>query len=698
MGKQSKQKSSSQPQTTNPHRTEWVRRHITAKLVEDAHPGSGVGSDGINALVSRDRKGRPVIWASHLEGLLREAARSLHNEEEVKRLFGEQGQARQRMVLTSLYAEQAKPSRVWRSTARASFDNRAPQDDTLRAIEFVPAGTVFTGQVELPAKDLLTLERLLKEVDAIGHGRASGAGRVEWGELTDAETTAAILTAKSRVLLLLRNLDPLCIATTATPGNIIPTLSFVPGRTLLGALAGWLIAEGRKDAAKLLVDGQVAVSDALPIQSGDFELARSPSKLEVLPAPLALQSAKPSGATGAVPWWAQQTAPVHRVNAAQLRDKARQEDAAKKDAQPKLKRPEPDLFVQRYDGGTWTTYRPETRVRLRNGRPDPKQEDPSLFAVEQIAEGTLFLAELRGGSSDLEDIQSALRPVLESNRWLRIGRAGVPVVVERVSPGDPLPAPKRGHAPPPPANKGPAYVTLTSDLLFRDKQLRWQTVLTAEDFVDLPGWPRTDILVSPEFQEATTVHGWNGTARLWRLPAAGIRRGSVFKVAGAGVQELIKAAAAGLWLGERTHEGFGRFRIDQTLPGVTKETDQESGKTILFKSATLDDDPDDALAAQTEEWCEQHKELAKKTETESSPRPSMSQWKDLVTDLDAEKPDALQSRMDPKTAGAAGWNDPDANAVLKKLDALKIPVERKAHARMFVRWLRLKARNNKGVA
>ncbi len=46
----------------------WTRVKVVAELLEDAHPGSGSGGGGIDALVSRDRRGQPVIWASHLEG------------------------------------------------------------------------------------------------------------------------------------------------------------------------------------------------------------------------------------------------------------------------------------------------------------------------------------------------------------------------------------------------------------------------------------------------------------------------------------------------------------------------------------------------------------------------------------------------------------------------------------------------------
>jgi hypothetical protein len=59
----------------------------------------------------------------------------------------------------------------------------------------------------------------------------------------------------------------------------------------------------------------------------------------------------------------------------------------------------------------------------------------------------------------------------------------------------------------------------------------------------------------------------------------------------------------------------------------------------------------------------------------------------LVTDLENGKSDALTARLDPKTAGAAGWKHPAAEAVLKNLKTLSV-TNSAAHAQMFVRWLR----------
>lgn len=643
----------------------WVRLELSAELTQDAHLGSGAGGGGIDALIARDRDDRPVIWASHIEGLLRDAARrSRGGPALADDVFGRRGGQRQRVVFTSLYATEHRSSRVWRSTARASFDNRAPRDETLRAIEHVPKGTCFRGQVEVPASDVQTIRTLLHEVEAVGHGRSTGAGRVRFSLEESSPAPRTIGSPTEWLTLLLRSRDPLSVTATATPGNLIPCLPFVPGRTLLGALAGWLIEEGDRDTASLLLAGEASVSDALPIPAEPARL----SKAEVLPAPLSLQSEKPAGVGGSVPWWALAPRPARRL------------DAAAERSGPRLKRPEPDLFLFRPDAtAPWTAHRPFLRVRLRNGRPDgPQQPDPSLFAVEQLGERTLFLCDLRAPSGKMSRLAAALAPVLEGRRWLRVGRGGAPVEVARLEWSQSHP-----HA----DVRSRAYMILTSDLLVRDDLLRWRTALASEDFRNLPGWP-DNVSATPVVQDTAAIHGFNGTSRLWRLPAAAVRRGSVIQVEGDGLADLARAAAEGRWLGERTHEGFGRFRIDATLPGVTSAPTETAAQGA---GAQASDAPQEAVAARARGWFERHKRLADPGRS-SERRPSLSQWQDLVAELERDSANALPSRLRPTTVGGHAWTaSKDASDVLLELE--KLPVaDRSEHARIFVRWLRAEMR------
>lgn len=639
----------------------WVRQTLAAEFLSDAHLGSGSGGGGIDALVARDRHDRPVIWSSHVEGVLRDAARRLRGDEEAGKFFGRAGGEQQRAVFTSLYANDSPESHIWRSTAREAFDNRAPKDDTLRVIEYVPKGTKLVGEVELPASQLDTLKRLVQEVDALGGGRSTGAGRVKLS-LSEATTPQRKASAPTgRLVLLLKNRDPLCITATAAPDNLIPSLAFVPGRTLLGAVAAWLIAEGDRDTASLLTSGKVSVSDALP-------LPHAPEKLdgvEVLPAPLSLQSEKAKGVTGEVPWWAQATTPTQRLDAWSA-------DAETKRNGMKLKRPEDDLFVFREGANAaWTTFSPPRRVRLRNGRPDPKQADALLFTIEQLVEDTHFLAELYGSADDLKKLAEKLGSVLGGQRWLRVGRGGAPVEVAQFAWSGATPATKV---------EAKALLTLTSDLLVRDEHLRWRTALDEAAIKALLG---NDVQLGKSLQDSAFVHGFNGTSRLWRMPAAAIRRGAVFEISGAGVAELAERAAKNEWLGERTHEGFGRFRLDAALPGVTSEVGTSSPPTPVADVA------EDAIAMTTRKWFGQHDSLAKpdKKDGNGQKPPSLSQWFDLVGELEANSPNALTSRLDPKTAGGKSWKHKDAKAILDELNKIEA-ARRKLYARLFVRWLR----------
>jgi len=649
----------------------WMRYKLTAAFLSDAHLGSGSGGGGIDALIARDRNNFPVIWASHVEGVLRDAVRRLRGDEEAEKFFGRSGGDQQRAVFTSLYAEEKPENHIWCSTAREAFDNRAPQDDTLRIIEYVPKGTKLVGEVELPESDLPTLQRLVQEVDALGSGRSTGAGRVKLSLSEIKPTTREMGDVTGRLVLLLKNRDPLCITATAMPDNLIPSLAFVPGRALLGSIASWLIAEGDRHTASLLTSGKISVSDALP-------LPREQEKLDgvaVLPAPLSLQSKKPKGAADEIPWWAQTIAPTKRLDSF-----SEEAESVRKDG-TKLKRPEDDLFVYRgSEDEAWTAFKPARRVRLRNGRPDARQADPSLFAIEQIVEETHFLAELQGSLEVLKQITEKLAPALKGERWLRLGRAGAPVEVVRIAW---LKAPAATKI----ADK--VLLTLTSDLLVRDEHLRWRTALDENALHELIGTDditlvKTEKGAIRELQDSTMVHGFNGTSRLWRMPAAAIRRGSVFEVSGVGVAKLAERAAKNEWLGERTHEGFGRFRIDTSLPDVTGEISNSNASTPDTDIA------EEAIAAITKKWFDDHKALTK-SGGGSDRKPSLSQWLDLVSDLERGDTNALISRLNPTTAGGKSWEHRDAKDVLDELNKITAS-QQKLYSRFFVRWLRAEIR------
>ena len=207
---------------------------LKIKLLEDLHTGAGMAIGELDATQICDRRGRPVIRATHVRGLWRAAADELValkivSADECSALFGATGaEQRGRLVLSSLRLGGSISARsvAWTSTARKVFD-RSPLEDTLRTIEFVAAGTEFTAELEVDAKLKPALERCVRHTIALGASRLRGAGLIT-AQLSDAPALVAAgipePTAKTlRLRLVLENVDPICLPITGAPDNVTPT-------------------------------------------------------------------------------------------------------------------------------------------------------------------------------------------------------------------------------------------------------------------------------------------------------------------------------------------------------------------------------------------------------------------------------------------------------------------------------------------
>lgn len=332
---------------------------LTVETQEDLHTGAGTGSGDIDALVQRDRHRRPVIRESHFKGLLREAGKDLIalgkvEEEALNRLLGAPGKTRGNLRLTSLRVVAGGQTLVWGSTKRID-GGRAPEENTLRFIEHVAAGTRFEAHLRLPDatfQDLL--ERLLKRVDRIGgdRNRGSGLAKLVW-QLRDAPVAQPLADASGpRLRLVLRNLEPLCLPVTGHPGNLIRSHSFIRGQTLRGALIAWAIRNGRPKILALF--DRVSVGNALPLPEGETVIDT------VLPIPLSLLTEKPKAANTDLPWWADGSPLTSEFDS--LVEEKRPDE--------KPKRPGAHEYLCRSgESSPWRRYTPAMQVRLRNATP-----------------------------------------------------------------------------------------------------------------------------------------------------------------------------------------------------------------------------------------------------------------------------------------------------------------------------------------
>lgn len=164
----------------------------TLTLRSDAEPGTGLGTELVNDLVPRDHLGRPILPASHMKGLVREALRELvslrgWSESSLDRLLGVGGDNANDGTQAAAHFSAAighgtAPDCVHLVT-RTAIENETGtvSPGSLRTSECLAVDTTFRGTVVLAASagsvDELMLRVALCSLPSIGGNRRRGAGR-----------------------------------------------------------------------------------------------------------------------------------------------------------------------------------------------------------------------------------------------------------------------------------------------------------------------------------------------------------------------------------------------------------------------------------------------------------------------------------------------------------------------------------------
>lgn len=641
---------------------------LELKVLEDLHSGTGTGSGDIDALVTKDRHGNPVVRASHYKGLLREAGNELlainkAAMPELNKLLGQAGDQRSSLSLTSLKCKQAARYRTW-GNAALTPGKRHPMADMLRFIEFIPAGTEFECTLRLGDPTLLPLlEALIKRVDRIGAHRNRGAGLIEVKlvrpEHRQRPALPAIANTATRLILKLRNLEPLCLPDTGHPGNLIKTLPFIRGQAIMGAFMAWALRHGRTPD----LNG-VSWGDALPLpQTG---LAATTSTVAtVMPIPLALLSSKPKPEHADLPWWAM-AAPVTQHDLYQAQSGGE-----------KMKRPAADEFIARTGNGAWLRYQPDIQVQLRNQTPlRGTTDDPQLFSNEEIMEDTWFQSEVR-----FTDQEAATRfcqqyeSLLNGNDWLTLGRGGRPVVIEQVM---------VAKTPPPAKSKqqGSSWLlTLTSDTILRGENLGFLSNLNIATLCQLANMnANSKWRIANSTVETVPVHGFNAASGLRRTPALALRRGSCWLVGGKNCRQLADKLNRLNALGERCDEGFGRFEI--------------TDRSTFNELKTGDETPPELNDNRGELLLEEAKVLADSPQLNNQKAPSKSQLQWLRNQALAAKTDAdlgqvlkeVELAPQRRPAGGDAWKSFPLNDLRGKLDECQDLEEQRLLISHLVQW------------
>ena len=552
---------------------------LTYEVIEDLHTGTGTGTWAVDSLQARDSRGIPCIPRSHLKGLLRISAIQLERAGKIKaeriaELFGDATGTKGRLIVPTLHGNNEKgpvETILWSETAR-SEGSRMPADDSLRVIEFIPAGIELHGTFLLrghcDAELKSDIECIVKRVQVLGSERNRGSGLVKikegfkWSNPDPRELPNC--SGVQRIRLVLRNLEPLTIPISGYAGNIIRSESHIPGRVLFGALAAWELEQA---SGSTLFGGQIRVGNAYPLPM------RSPAPLDpghaddwaVIPMPLNIYRHKDNSTVTELNWpyWCPQPGsqrPGDALYYDNLESSLPFEGG---------KRPKGHSYLYFENSQTdWNPFSMSLTISMRNRRGQPEdlrsKEETDLFSVEQVPADFSFLVDITGKPQALREFIASFESVLRGTDILTIGRGGAPIKVEwpPIFSEDRKPFPFREERRC--ERDGDWQITLTSDLVARAWNTGFYSALSVSvlaDLLKISGPNQANAKSSSDFE---LQGAFNAASGLPRPPITVIRRGSVLRLPNQGTEEfkskLIDLDGEGL--GERVHEGYGRFVLD----------------------------------------------------------------------------------------------------------------------------------------
>jgi hypothetical protein len=195
----------------------------TLTLRSDAEIGTGLGGELVNDLVSRDHRGKPIIPATHIKGLVRDHIQSIATlrgaDDLADYCLGKEGTSEGGWALFS-DAKAPDGAETLHITRTALTELGSIKDGSLRTTEAVKAGTVFAGSVRISdaldaeARTIATtvIRLALLSLDAVGGGRTRGGGAC-YVDLDTDESPGALL--KSLAGIVSSGLPPVARSWTA---------------------------------------------------------------------------------------------------------------------------------------------------------------------------------------------------------------------------------------------------------------------------------------------------------------------------------------------------------------------------------------------------------------------------------------------------------------------------------------------------
>ena len=717
---------------------------LSLYLVTEARLGSGLGiGTRVDQALARDRAGRPVLRWYGVKALIRNAAANhrknlvgqglisevAEHDRCVLRLLGREGRGDGQGFLMgrswSFIHKSLQLDSLLLTGITRNVNSRVSRDESLRIDEVVPAGAEATGEFRFYGtdKERAHLKSWIQKVTNIGGAKQRSSGRICVYKIEDSSRDAEITNTPIPIecesqccfRVILENLEPLTLVDGTNSGNLMNTRFEINSGSFRASLlyeAGYLNrstnGQACEDPDKIAESCRFGDAYVLPenFQSEVFE-----NQISVIPCPASLlQQKETEVSSGAnVSWWSNSNAsPLAIKDALSSTDEDQELEITFKPIRDQR-------FLATINGSDFYLYSPATDMFMRNrvpsnrlhqthdsrsNSPDQPETNSALFSQQVLLENQLFQTEVVCDDPDAAKQLFRLLSACKANdSWLRIGRGGNPVRVRHLN------ADSRSNDHDNELAAESLTIYLTSHCIIRSADLGFHTLLTPEALLDagiIEQQDLKDLTLDREFSNTVQVSGYIGSIGKRRRAEIAIGSGSVFKYTGASTKKLRDAFVnyAHFGIGERTDEGFGRFKIDLFSNPVIHHASASNAKHSLCdndknaeikrldyeKNSGSSPHPESELAAiQAVDFLKRTPGLDKnnipfgfpsKTQWETLLRRSFSQnnTKKLLGDL----------RTHSKKAAGADWKypDEDGNSLADRLE--KFAMENESMSKQLI--------------
>lgn len=574
---------------------------IAMTLLSDAIPGTGESLAGVvDRDIAHDEYGIPYIPAKRMKGILRESAEELRLEN-IEAIFGRSGQTAgcsfildngiidgyedYRALLSGSKSDSLMQTLIPRELvldyftylrAQTSIDakTKTAKSKSLRLSRVLRRGLRFEFPFSCREEDEDVLKMICRATRSFGASRTRGFGQIRLELIEGVDSVEVIskpaMTEKGdRIALDLKLTNDEQLLTATRPGASQTSESYIPGATLLGALAAEYLRinhEASDEFHNIFLSGRLLFSNCYP---ACFE---SDSPKIFYPAPLCVRRVKDC------------------INADQKEYVGRYLDLSSHDEAPEAPRNElmlkgglPSFVTKELDHGLDIRKAIEAHHRRATdrgvGRPDD-ENGGAFFQFEVIEPGHDFFGTIIGGREQIE----TLLDFFPKNGILRIGKSKTGQYgrchfsvkgVRDISESDPEPWLKGEEL---------SFILRSDMILLNPLGLAVpDPQYFASALSQRLGGTNSSLTVTKCYIATVRTGGYLGVWRMPRLCKPALGAGSVISLRNDGDQDLFLPALEEIAFGDRVEDGFGRIDLYESKPGLTPspKTEIERQRTVL---------------------------------------------------------------------------------------------------------------------